>query len=81
MKGCKSCSAGINVCDLNSCLKGYVYYSSPTTGKKSCQSCAGGCDGCLTTDISACITCTPGYYPQADSDNINRCLTCFTNCK
>lgn len=79
--GCRSCSTAVDTCDTNSCMLGYVYYLNPSTGKGVCQPCASGCTVCLASDLSACSTCSAGYYPQADSTGVNRCVTCFTNCK
>ena len=40
-----------------------------------------GCNVCSSSDLSACSSCAPGYYPQADSSGVNRCVTYFSNCK
>lgn len=79
--GCRSCSASADSCDSNSCMLGYVYYLNPSTSKGVCQPCSSGCDICSTSDLSACSSCSAGYYAQADSSGINRCVTCFANCK
>lgn len=61
--GCRSCSSGVNTCDSNSCMLGYVYYLNPSTGNAVCQPCASGCNVCLASDLSACSSCSAGYYP------------------
>jgi hypothetical protein len=79
--GCKSCALSADSCDANQCMLGYVYYLKNTTSKGVCQPCVSGCDVCLTTDLSACTFCSAGYYSAADSAGVNRCNTCFANCK
>ena len=62
-------------------MLGYVYYLNPSTGKGVCQPCASGCNVCSSSDLSACSSCAPGYYPKADMNGVNRCVSCFANCK
>lgn len=78
--GCRSCSTNVSTCDSGSCMLGYVWYFNPTKNIGVCQPCTTGCIVCSVADLSACSTCSLGYYPQADSNGINRCVTCFTNC-
>lgn len=60
---CRSCSTAIDTCNTNSCMLGYVYYLNPLTGKGVCQPCASGCNVCSVSDLSACSSCSAGYYP------------------
>lgn len=78
--GCQSCSTSVDTCDSKSCQIGYAYYFDTTTSKGICQPCVTGCNICLETDMSACTLCSSGYYPRADADGINRCITCFDKC-
>ena len=78
---CRSCSVAVETCDANSCILGYVYYLNQSTGKGFSQPCAFGCNVCLASNLSACSSCSTGYYPQVDNSGVSRCVTWFTNSK
>ncbi len=80
VEGCNSCSTSPDLCDVG-CKSGMILFKNSKSQKYSCAKCGAGCQECKTTDISECVGCTPGYYPEADKNSKIRCKKCFTNCE
>ena len=77
---CQQCSANCINCATGSvcsqCIAGYVL-AIASGGSISCVKCTVGCSQCAEFSPSVCLSCTNGYYLNAQGT----CTQCVANCQ